>query len=365
VPDWCWFLIGGSVALAALPLSAYYGAVAHYRTKFLEQIVRIFEEKPLFVVPRGTPSAEAEEVRFTTPSGLTLRGCYLKATGRRRGVILFGLEFGSDRWSSVQYCEKLRHAGYDVFAYEPRNQGESDRDPGYAPLQWITDRDLDDARAAVAYLKARPDADSRGLGIFGISKGGCLAILLAAEDPLVRCVVTDGAYDTYLTMVPYMRRWVSIYSPRKKLQAICPDFFFGAIGMGGIRESAVRRNVEFLWVGTAARSVTVPVFMIHGEADTYIKPDMAKALFRRVRTPEKQLWLVPKAKHNQAPHIAPQEYHKRLVDFFDDHLGDLTIRFPQKTTATPVVAPAPVPADALVDEAAVLETAPANRLTRA
>ncbi len=361
MPDWCWFLIGGFAGLTALLVAAYYWAVFHYRRKFLEQIVRIFEEKPLFIIPRGTPNPDAEDVRFTTPQGLGLSGCYLKGHGQRRGVILFGLEFGSDRWSSIQYCEKLRSAGYDVFAYEPRNQGESDRDPNYAPLQWITSRDLDDARAAVVYLKSRPDADSRGLGVFGISKGGCLAILLAAEDPTIRCVVTDGAYDTYLTMVPYMRRWVSIYSPRKKLQKLCPDRFYGDIGMGGIREAAKRRNVEFLWVGTAARSVTVPVFMIHGEADTYIKPVMAKALFRRVRTPEKQLWLVPKAKHNQAPQIAPEEYHKRLVDFFDDHLGD--IRSPQKPTAVPVTADAntPVPADAPSEAVAT----PVPRLTRA
>lgn len=360
MPDWCWLLIGGIAVPTVLLVSAYYWAVFHYRHKFIEQIVRIFEEKPLFIVPRGKPGADAEDVRFTTPDGLSLQGCYLKGLGTRRGVLLFGLEFGSDRWSSIQYCAKLRAAGYDIFAYEPRNQGESDRDSTYAPLQWVTAHDMDDARAALSYLKARPDADSRGLGVFGISKGGCLAILLAAEDPTIRCVVTDGAYDTYLTMVPYMRRWVSIYSHRKKLQKLCPDRFYGDIGMGGIREAAKRRNVEFLWVGTAARAVTVPVFMIHGEADTYIKPDMAKALFRRVRTPEKQLWLVPKAKHNQAPQIAPDEYHKRLVDFFDDHLGD--IRSPQKPTLVPVpitveAKPSDAPSESVVT--------PGPRLTRA
>ncbi len=361
MPDWCWFLIVSLAALTGLAAAVYYGAVYHYRHKFLEQIVRIFEEKPLFVIPRGIPNPDAEDVRFRTTNGLTLSGCYLKGIGRRRGVLLFGLEFGSDRWSSVQYCESLRQAGYDVFAYEPRNQGESDRDPTYAPLQWVTDRDLDDARSAVKYLKSRPDADSRGLGVFGISKGGCLAILLAAEDPTIRCVVTDGAYDTYLTMVPYMRRWVSIYSPRKKLQSICPNCFYGAIGMGGIHEAAKRRNVEFLWVGTGARSVTVPVFMIHGEADTYIKPVMAKALFSRVRTPEKQFWLVPKARHNQAPQVAPLEYHKRLVDFFDDHLGDIMIRTTHKPVAVPVESQTTTKEQVVAEVA----SAPAPRLTRA
>ena len=64
---------------------------------------------------RGRPLS-----RPTTAS--TLRGCYLQTTASRRGVILFGLEFGSNRWSCVPYCEHLRRAGYDVFAFEPRTR---------------------------------------------------------------------------------------------------------------------------------------------------------------------------------------------------------------------------------------------------
>lgn len=334
MPDWCWLVLVAVLGFKLAVVATYWLGVLYYRRKFLEQMVRVFEEKPFFIVPRGRPSTDAEEIRLRTPTGLILRGCYLRANGSRRGVILFGLEFGSDRWSALQYCEKLRTAGYDIFAYEPRNQGDSDRDPTYSPLQWVTDRDMDDARAAVAYLKSRPDADPRGLGIFGISKGGCVAFLLAAEDPTVRCIVTDGAYDTYLTMVPYLRRFVSIYSPHKRMQKLFPNRFYGDIGMGCVRAVEIRRNVEFHWVGVAARQIAVPVFMIHGEGDCYIKPQMAQSLFQRVRTPEKQLWIVPKAKHNQAPLIAPAEYFRRLVDFFDDHLGD--IRTPKKPMAVPV-----------------------------
>ncbi|MCP6226362.1 hypothetical protein NL448_28375, partial [Klebsiella pneumoniae] len=83
------------------------------------------------------------------------------------------------------YGDALRDAGYDVFAYEPRCQGESDKDPDYAPLQWVTDKDLADARAALAYLKRRKDAPAGGAGLFGISKGGSVGLALAAEDPWV------------------------------------------------------------------------------------------------------------------------------------------------------------------------------------
>ena len=128
-----------------------------------------------------------------------LAGCYLKRARPRRGVILFGLEFGSNRWSCQPYCEHLLAAGFDVFAFETRNQGDSDREPGYDPLQWVTDYEVRDAEAALAYLKGRPDADPRGVGFFGISKGAGAGLFAAGRDPYVRCCVTDGIFAMYTT----------------------------------------------------------------------------------------------------------------------------------------------------------------------
>ena len=163
----------------------------YVRWKYMGFLTRIFQEKPLFVVPRGEPDPRAEEVTIPAADGLALRGCYFPSPApQRRGVILFGLEFGSNRWACRQYCQALIDAGYDVFAVEPRNQGESERDPNYEPLQWVTDRDVSDMRSAVAYLKTRSDADPRGIGLFGISKGGSTGVLVASSDAWVKCVAT-------------------------------------------------------------------------------------------------------------------------------------------------------------------------------
>jgi fermentation-respiration switch protein FrsA (DUF1100 family) len=47
---------------------------------------------------------------------------------------------------------------------------------------------------------------------------------------------------------------------------------------------------------------------------------MARALFAHARQP-KELWVVPDAKHNQAPQQAPDEYRRRVLAFFDRHLA--------------------------------------------
>jgi fermentation-respiration switch protein FrsA (DUF1100 family) len=315
----------GLALLVSMPVGvAAWLAGLHYylRWRYLHLVVRIFQEKPLFVIPRGQPLPEAEDVSFQAADGKKLRGCYLKAARQRRGVVLFGLEFGSNRWSCRSYCEHLVEAGYDVFAFETRGQGDSEPQPGYDPLQWLTAFEVTDARAALAYLKARPDADPRGVGFFGISKGAGAGLFAAAADPYVRCCVTDGAFGTYTTLVPYMRQWFRIYNSNYFAQGLLPSWYYGWIGLVALREIGRERNCKFIHLERALRALAPrPLLMIHGEKDTYIRGEMARALFDSAREP-KEFWLVPGAKHNQALQVAGDEYRRRVLDFFNRHLGD-------------------------------------------
>jgi fermentation-respiration switch protein FrsA (DUF1100 family) len=318
-----WLWIGLGVPLAAVLLVALFLVLlyVHLRLFYLQYVVRIFQEKPLFIVPRGRRMADAEEVTFPTPDGRKLAGCYFRARAPRRGVILFGLEFGSTRWSCQPYCEHLLEGGFDVFTFEPRSQGDSEAEPGYEPLQWVTDFELRDMRAALAYLKGRPDVDPRGVGFFGISKGAGAGVLAAAEDPSVRCCVTDGVFAAYTTMVPYMRKWIALYSPRRRLQRVLPEWYYGLFTGPALRQIGKTRGCRFLHLEPAfARLAPRPLLMIHGGADTYIKPEMARALFA-LAGPPKDFWLVEGAKHNQALHVAGAEYRRRVLEFFDTHLA--------------------------------------------
>ncbi|MDY3560851.1 dienelactone hydrolase family protein [Gemmata sp. JC673] len=319
-----WLTIVVSILVAVPPIAAglFLSVVYLYvRWRYMGFLTRIFQEKPLFVVPRGEPDPLASEVTLAAADGLALRGCYIPTTApERKGVVLFGLEFGSNRWACRQYCQALIASGYDVFAVETRNQGESERDPNYEPLQWVTDRDVSDMRAAVAYLKSRPDAPLNGIGIFGISKGGSTGLIVAAADPWVKCVVTDGMYGTHTTLVPYMQRWIQIYSGNRRIQKVLPNWFYGAIGTVGVKKVARNRGVTYPSVEKAAAKLFRPLLMIHGAGDTYIKPEMAQTLFARA-TGRKKLWLVPNAKHNQALHVATDEYNRTVTEFFDRHLA--------------------------------------------
>ncbi len=288
---------------------------------YLHLMVRIFQEKPLFVVPRGLPNDSAEDVTFPSTDGLKLRGCYLQAKKPRRGVILFGVEYGANRWSCQSYCDFLLEAGFDVFACEPRNQGDSDVLKGYEPLQWLTDYEVQDMQSALAYLRSRPDADPRGVGFFGISKGGNAGLLTASLDPSIRCCVTDGAFGTYSVLVPYLRRWFRIYNSKHAIHDLIPDWYFGLIGRVGLRQIERARGCRFPDLEPYLRRLRPrPLLMIHGEADSYISPEMARALFSYSRRPN-EFWLVPNAKHNHALMVSGEEYRRRVLAFFEEHLA--------------------------------------------
>jgi len=292
-------------------------------------ILRIFQEKPMFLIPRGEPRGGGEEIMFLSADRSILRGVYFRTHLPRRGVVLFGLEYGSGRWSFLPYCEELIASGFDVFTFEPRNQGDSASIPGYEPLQWLTRYEVEDTHAAIDYLRHRHDADASGIGYFGISKGASAGLSAASLDPWVRCVVTDGAFGTVSTMTPYMRKWISLYSDRHVIQNLLPGWFLSSIAHVCMARIERMRNVEFVHVEDTLHHLRCPLLMIHGSGDTYIRTTMAQQLFRRCRGP-KEFWLVESARHNQSLHVAGDEYHRRVSQFFKLHLPlepDAVVRF--------------------------------------
>jgi len=314
-------LIGLAWMAVGPALATGYAIYMHRRIHnlYLPRICRIFQEKPLFIVPRGQPRPDAEDVRFTNSDGLSLHGCYFKTPRpKRRGVIVFGLEFGSDCWSAWQYCEFLIEQGFDVFSFETRNQGSSQKQEKYDPLQWVTDYEVSDTRAALTYVKSRPDADPKGVGFFGISKGAGAGLIAASDDTYVRCCVTDGMFATASTLIPYMKHWVKIYNANYPAHLI-PEWYFQYLAGVALKRVEIERHCHFAGLEKAIRRFARPLFMIHGEDDNYIKPEMARSLLQHASGPH-SFWLVPGAKHNQALHVAGNTYHHRVERFFSEHL---------------------------------------------
>ncbi len=287
-------------------------------------IRRIFEESPMFSPAEGAPHPAAEEVEFVTPEGLTLRGSYLAAAGKPKGLVVFCHEFLSDRWSGVAYWEPLQQDGFDIFAFDFRNHGESDKDPAYAPRHWVTNYELDDLEAALAYLKTRPGAADLPLGLFGISRGGGASIGVAARDRSVRCVLTDGAFPTHGTMLTYMKKWISLVVGEKWWVKVVPDWYLAIIRDWVLARVERDFGCRFSRLERAIRRLAPrPILMIHGGRDSYIRPDIAREFFDAAREP-REFWVVKGARHNACLETSGDEYRERVRSFFGVHLAGKT-----------------------------------------
>ena len=87
----------------------------------------------------------------------------------------------------------------------------------------------------------RPDRDPAGVALFGLSRGGGTALCVAAEDPTVWAVATDGAFPTRGTMLAYILRWAEIYVGSRAIWRRMPCWMFAFAGWAG-RMSSQRRS---------------------------------------------------------------------------------------------------------------------------
>jgi pimeloyl-ACP methyl ester carboxylesterase len=310
---WIWIALGVGASLIAV--FVLYTAVVCFI--FLATMMRVFEEMPIFVPPNEPPDPTAEDIRFPARAGIWLQGSWLpKRSAESCGTIVFCHEYRSNRWSCRPYCEPLRESGFDIFAFDFRNHGDSDSSPGYAPMQWVSNFEVVDVLAALSYVRTRVGGSRPWIGLLGVSRGGGAAILGASRDPGVSAVCTDGAFPTNLTQLAYMLRWAKIYIGEGLLYRVTPDWYYSLL-CGIARTLAARRHgCRFLRVARAIRRIAPrPLLMIHGAKDNYVAPEVAQQLFERARQP-KQFWLVPGARHNGSVTTAGSQYASRLVKFF-------------------------------------------------
>jgi fermentation-respiration switch protein FrsA (DUF1100 family) len=255
-----------------------------------------------------TPSSlklQFEEVRFPSATdGLTLRGWYLPAAGKPKGLILFYHGRQGNRSSVLTHAGYLHKAGYALFSFDFRACGDSDG--SMSTIGW---REVSDAQGAVTYLQTRKDTRDLPLGVFGASMGAAVAIQLAAKTPEIRCVVADSPYATLDRAVD--QRFRGIF-PTGSAALSVPIQFVGE-QMMGCATNTVSPLAEIPKIGPR------PVFLIHGLVDQLIRADDSRLLYAAATGP-KELWLVPGAAHVGSYKAAPAEYRLRVAQFFESSL---------------------------------------------
>jgi pimeloyl-ACP methyl ester carboxylesterase len=280
-------------------------------------ILPLFERKPPFGgIPQG-PDEQGELISFPTTNGLTLRGrIHRQLEQPPRGVIVFCPEMQGDSTSAFFYCEGLWLAGFDILAFDFRNQGASESLPGYEPLHWLTEHEAEDALAAVRFARTCAEWADVPVGIFGISRGGGAALAAAARDAGIQSVAVEGAFTANQLMEHYSLRWASLFIPQWFMNLFPLWHLRGTLAI--VRWiSQYRRGCKYVILEKSlSRLKKTRVLQIHGERDSYVPQETALQLARCLPA-DHEFWLVPQASHNKAREVDAEEYDRRVVEFFE------------------------------------------------
>ena len=238
--------------------------------------------------PPGAPYT-AQDVTVRTPEGLSFTGTLtLPAvhTGRVPGVVTItgsGAEDRDERIPTVegyrpfwQVADTLARRGIATLRLDDRGINGSSAGPAGA-----TSADFaNDIRAALAYLRARPDIDGNRLGLVGHSEGGEIAPMVAATDQRLKGIVLmAGPAYTGRRILEFQQR-----NGVNNMPSLTPAQRTAALAESRRATDSLAQENGWLRYFLSydplptARTVRVPVLILQGETDQQVTPEQADTL---------------------------------------------------------------------------------------
>ena len=290
-----------------------------YRRFASGRIRKIIEDVPTFAAIPTPPSPDVEVIRIPTEDNSFLEGCLHLPETDPAGLVLFCPELNGNHWTALHYGRALIDAGFAVLAFDFRNQGGSDCREDYAPIHWVTEFELSDIRAVLDFAETEPKTKDLPIGIFGVSRGGSAALTAACRFPEIRAVVTDSGYGTMALIRHFMNKFSRFVVPDWFFSRL-PDWHIDIVLRQALKRSERLRNCRYVHLDREARdSARVPHLLISGRRDSYVAPAVTENIADILGCSD-SVWIVEKAKHNKSRDRSPEEYDRRLVDHFRQHL---------------------------------------------
>lgn len=242
----------------------------------------------------------AEPVVVEVPGQGVRRGYFFP--GDNRAAVILPPTLSGGRGSRLSVAALLNRHGYSVLTLESR------RCAGAGPLT-LGYAEVDDVAAALDYLRQRPEVDPHRIGIHGFSSGGATAVMAAARLPGIAAVVAEGHYGHFAAETLSFGRggW--------------PVRYFELLFAGSVRLTyylVTGFSIDRLSPREVIGQIEPrPVLLIYGSREVSLVGARAQL---SAAGPHTQLWIVPSAGHGDYLQVAPEEYPRRVLEFFNQAL---------------------------------------------
>ncbi len=236
----------------------------------------------------------------------TLSGWYLHQLGNTRTLIIVnGIGDTRANLQRVDLASRLVHKGFNILMFDWRHQGKSTgtiTSGGYF--------EQSDLQGAVNYLYANKPVP-QCIGVLGASMGAATTLLTAPDEPHIQAIVADSSYaDIADLLTSEIARTSPL--PHWSIPLFIPGLYGAAKIQYGINLSSLKPK-------DSVTHIPYPILFIHGLADARI-PISQSELLVKLAAKGSELWEVPQAEHANAFAHEPDEYTKRVSEYFTDQL---------------------------------------------
>lgn len=233
-----------------------------------------------------------EDVFITAADGIRLHAWWLPASSTAQGTVLHLHGNAANVSNHLPLVAWLPSAGFNVLMLDYRGFGRSQGKPSL-------DGVVEDALAALRYLRTRKDVDPGRLIVLGQSLGGATALRALAQDHAgVKLCVIDSAFASYRGIARDAALASVVLAPFLPLALpLLPD--------------AERDPV------THVRALAVPVLLMHGTADEVIPFKHGEQLAAAAR-PGTEFVRVERARHMEP--LTRAEIRQRVLSVMQQAL---------------------------------------------
>lgn len=249
---------------------------------------------------------EPEEVEITSFDGLKLRALYLPAENARCTAILMHGYRSEQLWDFAGAYELLHTHGCNLLVPWQRAHGRSE-----GRFICMGKKEKRDCADWARYIENRLGSDMP-IVLEGMSMGAA-TVMMAAGEPLpenVRGIVADCGYSSVWEEMAHVMRARMHLAVHPLLD--CVELLCRLVLGFGFKDGTTD---EIL------RGSTLPLLLIHGEADNFVPAHFSRTNFAASASPDKTLILVPEAGHGMSYLTDTERCRDAVLSFYDRVTG--------------------------------------------
>jgi fermentation-respiration switch protein FrsA (DUF1100 family) len=254
-------------------------------------------------VPRkhAPPSIAALEAAIIANDGVELRGSWFGQGAGSLGCVIILHGLGESRAAAIGYAQMFQRAAYSVLTPDSRGHGES---RGKYVTYGLLEKG--DVKQWTSWMREQGCKRIYGLGE---SLGAVVLLQSLPITPEFRAVVAESSFAEFRT---YRIQRLQLRTHSAFLASIAVDL--------GLAYARIVDHIDLTGISPrqSISSTSTPVLLIEDMKDDNTSPADSQLLASAVRGAH-ELWLVPNAGHTGAASAAPDEFRRRVLEWFASH----------------------------------------------